>query len=283
MSWDATTPANGDAASLGDDIIREFKTDMATALSEEGIFPGADPTNPVFKWTGKRGDTASRPASPETGEIYFNTQLFQMEYYDGASWTAYDLVPLLGITTAKINDLAVTEEKLGALSVTAAKLAADAVTNTKIADNAVTSAKILANSIDTVKIDPLAVTEEKIADSAVRLTSKVVGTLPVANGGTGLTAKMISFVTFTGNGAGRSIAHGLGQTPDLVLIIRTDTAASNSPGLWVAELGVYTRFTSGGLLSNEITGADATNVTLGSSSLVNLSGAPYAMFTFKAQ
>jgi len=78
--WNVATPAGTDLISQGDDVIREFKTAVEEALSEEGVFPGPNPlTAPVFKWTGKRGNTAGRPASPNTGEIYFNTELFQME------------------------------------------------------------------------------------------------------------------------------------------------------------------------------------------------------------
>ena len=34
----------------------------------------------------KRGDTASRPASPANGDIYMNTQLGYPEFYDGTAW-----------------------------------------------------------------------------------------------------------------------------------------------------------------------------------------------------
>ena len=34
----------------------------------------------------KRGNTASRPASPATGDIYMNTQLGYPEFYEGTAW-----------------------------------------------------------------------------------------------------------------------------------------------------------------------------------------------------
>lgn len=105
MTWDTSKPADSDFISLGDDVIREFKRDVENSLKEEGIFPGSDPENPVYKWTGKRGDTASRPASPSTGEIYFNTQTSSMEYWNGSSWIAYDLSGGNGTGSITENDL----------------------------------------------------------------------------------------------------------------------------------------------------------------------------------
>lgn len=140
MTWNTAVPAGSDNINLGDNVIREFKTDVETALTEEGVFPGADTANPVYKWTGKRGNTAARPASPSTGELYFNTQLEQLEYYDGASWTGYKLVPTNGIVTANITDA----------NVTADKLASDAVTTVKITDANVTRAKLAAGAVGTV-------------------------------------------------------------------------------------------------------------------------------------
>lgn len=113
--WNVATPVGADNAREGDDRIREMKVALEEALQAEGSFPGSAPTTaPKFKWTGKRGNTAGRPAAPVTGEIYFNTQTATMEYWSGAVWTAYDLVPALGITTAKIADANVTADKIAA-------------------------------------------------------------------------------------------------------------------------------------------------------------------------
>jgi len=264
MSWDDAVPAGTDLLSTVDNVIREMKTDVETALSEEGIFPGAAPATPVFKWTGKRGNTAGRPASPETGEIYFNTQLFQMEYWGGAAWTAYDMVPLLGITTAKINDLAVTNAKINDVATT--KLTGT-IADAQIAGMSATKliGLILNAQINSVEV------------------AKITGTLPIASGGTAKTTKLISMKQYTGNGTNNTpIAHGLGATPDLVLIIRTDSAAGNAPAVWHSDMGAIVRWTSGGAAASEINSVDSVNVTLGTG-YVNLAAIPYVMFTFKTQ
>jgi hypothetical protein len=125
-----------------------------------------------------------------------------------------------------------------------------------------------------------------IGTSGSALTlSTASGTFPVSSGGTGLTTKMMSMVTYTGNNTARSIAHGLGAIPDLILIIRTDTAGSNPPALWTPGLGVITRWTNGGVSGDDILGADATNVSLdaGGVNITNLDTIPYTMICFKTQ
>ena len=41
----------------------------------------------------KRGNTASRPASPANGDIYMNTQLGYPEFYDGTAWISIGVDP----------------------------------------------------------------------------------------------------------------------------------------------------------------------------------------------
>jgi hypothetical protein len=65
-----------------------------------------------------------------------------------------------------------------AVPLTSSQLADGLITTDKLATDAVTSAKILDSTI--VNAD--------IASTTINLTQKVTGTLPVANGGTGLTA-----------------------------------------------------------------------------------------------
>lgn len=125
MTWDTTTPAGSEAKSNGDNRIRELKTDIAAALTAEGSFPGADTANPKFRWTPSRGNTASRPASPVTGQLYINTQTLGLERYNGASWDFVETMPTDGsVSTAKIVDSNVTTAKIADANVTPAKLTA---------------------------------------------------------------------------------------------------------------------------------------------------------------
>lgn len=270
-NWDTATPAGTDLISLGDDNIREMKAAIEEALSTEAIFPGSAPsTAPVFKWTGKRGNTAGRPASPSTGEIYFNTQLFQMEYYDGASWTAYDLVPALGISAAKLAADAVTTAKILDANVTTAKIADLNVTTGKIADLAIIAGKIAA----------LAVTDAKINDVAA---SKITGILPVANGGTGVSAIQFKISTYVGTGlANNNAPHGLGTTPTVFFIFRVSGSGTSSPILWHSGMtaGTSRSFDGVALGSTYVSSVNGTNVVLGTEVTVNENGTTFCLMAF---
>ncbi|MBI4397037.1 MAG: hypothetical protein HY548_08085, partial [Elusimicrobia bacterium] len=91
MTWDTTKPAGTRAVSLGDDDIREFKTDMQTALrgnaaeGTEAMFPGSDSVNPVFRYRGLSGTTAARPAAGQYG-LYRNTTLNTLQRDNGTTW-----------------------------------------------------------------------------------------------------------------------------------------------------------------------------------------------------
>lgn len=88
--WDVTTPAGSEAKSLGDDRIREFKTDIQTALQYEGDFPGSDTSNPRFIYTPSTGTTSGRPTgnARATGMLYVNKTSGTVEQYNGSSWEA---------------------------------------------------------------------------------------------------------------------------------------------------------------------------------------------------
>jgi microcystin-dependent protein len=88
MSWDATQPADNEAASLGASRIRTLKTDLATALTDEGIFPGPAPTTPKFRWKPPRGTTGARPAASADyiGRLYLNSTKNCIERDNGSTW-----------------------------------------------------------------------------------------------------------------------------------------------------------------------------------------------------
>lgn len=91
MVWDITTPLGSDAASLGDDKIRELKTDVQTALrgaasdGTEAKFPGSDTANPTYRYRGLKGTTGARPAFGDYG-LYMNTTLNTIQRDSGTAW-----------------------------------------------------------------------------------------------------------------------------------------------------------------------------------------------------
>lgn len=91
MVWDPTSPAGSDFISLGDDNLRELKTDLQGSLRGqttegiEAIFPGSDASNPVFRYRGLKGTTAARPTSGDYG-LYINTTLNSLQRDNGSSW-----------------------------------------------------------------------------------------------------------------------------------------------------------------------------------------------------
>lgn len=84
MTWNTATPAGSDNVSSGDDVIREFKADVQTALTAEGAFP-VSTSSPVFRPRLGKGTTASRPAAVDGG-VYFNTDTKTIQRSTGAAW-----------------------------------------------------------------------------------------------------------------------------------------------------------------------------------------------------
>ena len=158
------------------------------------------------------------------------------------------------VSTAKLSDAAVTAAKTdGSLELTANKsisVTTDATSDSKYpsvkavktyVDNAVstgsmtdatTSAKgavqlagDLAGTADTPLIGNLKVTGAKIANSTIALNTKVTGTLPVSNGGTGVTT-LTGLVK--GNGSSAFSAAVVGTDYSLVREVADEFTASSS-------------------------------------------------------
>jgi len=131
-----------------------------------------------------------------------------------------DIIADNAITTPKIADNAVTDQKLSLTldlsthavtlatgEISTSELADDAVDSTKLADDAVNSEHIVDGSVDNVHLA-----------GGIDLTTKVTGTLPAANGGTGVTTaipftvKSVSGdVTIAAAGTPTTFSHGLGN------------------------------------------------------------------------
>ena len=163
-----------------------------------------------------------------------------------------DIIADSAITTVKIANGAVTDQKLATTldlsthSVTLAtgeignsELAADAVDGTKIADDSINSEHIVDGSVDNVHLA-----------GSIDLTTKVTGTLPAANGGTGV-ATTIPFtekaesseVTIPAAGTAATFTHGLGQVPELFKVYLKCTTAAD--GYSIGDLIDFIHDTNG--------------------------------------
>lgn len=147
-----------------------------------------------------------------------------------------DIIADGAITTSKIADHNVTDQKLSLTldlsthSVTLAtgeistsELANDAVDSTKLADDAVDSEHLVDGSVDNVHLA-----------GGIDLTTKVTGTLPSANGGTGVataipfTVKAEGEVSIAAAGTATTFSHGLGNIiPELFKVYLKCTTEAN--------------------------------------------------------
>jgi hypothetical protein len=180
-----------------------------------------------------------------------------------------DLIADGAITTPKIEDNAVTAQKLSltlnlsthavtlaAGEISTSELADDAVDSTKLADDAVNSEHIVDGSVDNVHLA-----------GGIDLTTKVTGTLPAANGGTGVTTaipftvKSVSEdVTIAAAGTPTTFSHGLGNIiPELFKVYLKCTTAAN--GYAVGDVIDFISDSSGN--SPISVYADATNALIG--------------------
>lgn len=102
MTWDTAVPAGSDPISQGDNVIRELKADVQTALRGDAVdgieakFPGADPANPIFRYRGLKGTTGARPAAGQYG-LYFDTTRQVLQRDNGSTWD--DIAGGIGIVS----------------------------------------------------------------------------------------------------------------------------------------------------------------------------------------
>lgn len=212
MVWDITKPAGGRALNLGDDDIREFKSDVEDSFQAEGSFPGADTSNPAYIHTPSYGNTASRPATNlVTGRLYYNTQTKAIERYNsvGPSWDVLDVsgnvvTPLAGAglvvngTALDVNvdgstlEISADVVRVKDLGISSAKIAAAAVTSSKI-DTSVAGdglsggggsalsvnvdGSTIETSSDTLRVKDGGITAAKLASASVNGSKFIVTTI----------------------------------------------------------------------------------------------------------
>lgn len=88
--WNKSLPLGTEDASSGDNRIRELKTDLEGALQAqapdaESVFPGSDPSAPLYRYRGLKGATGARPPTGEAG-LFFDTTRNVLQRDNGTSW-----------------------------------------------------------------------------------------------------------------------------------------------------------------------------------------------------
>lgn len=114
--WDKTLPLGSEAKSMGDDRIREMKTDIEDALEHQGSFPGPDTSNPRYINTVSSGTTADRPSgstNTAAGMFYVNTSSGCLEQYNGTTWDCVGLNTSTSTITSTMLDTSVAGAGLG--------------------------------------------------------------------------------------------------------------------------------------------------------------------------
>jgi hypothetical protein len=102
------------------------------------------------------------------------------------------------------------------------------------------------------------------------------------------TSRGISVVKYTGNGSNGTVGHGLGSTPEIIIVKRLDSSGNwsingNAGGLSYGTNKLLFN-SSAGLASdtNEVTSANSTTFTAGTSGSVGSSGAEYVAYCFRS-
>jgi hypothetical protein len=91
----------------------------------------------------------------------------------------------------------------------------------------------------------------------------------------------ISTFTYTGDGNdNRAIAHGLGQSPSVVIMLPINTSNTTWKPSYLSALDETIYFKSQAKVADAIQSWDATNITVGTHAVVNLSGRGYHGIAF---
>jgi hypothetical protein len=104
-AWDIAIPDGSEAASQGDDRIRELKSDIQNALrgqdatGVEAIFPGSDLASPVYRYRGLKGLGSAQPPAGEYG-LYANETKNTLQRDNGAAWV--DIATLIPAGTVMV-------------------------------------------------------------------------------------------------------------------------------------------------------------------------------------
>jgi hypothetical protein len=178
-----------------------------------------------------------------------------------------DIIADSAITTPKIANHAVTAQKISLtldLSTHAVTLATGEISTSELANDAVDSTKLADDAVDSEHLADGSVDNVHLA-GGIDLTTKVTGTLPAANGGTGV-ATAIPFtvkaesgdVTIPAAGTAATFTHGLGKLPELFKVYLKCTTAAK--GYSVGDIIDVLQDTNGN--RSMAVSADATTISV---------------------
>lgn len=169
-TWDTSTPAGSESKSLGDDRIRELKTDIQTSLQYLGntsYFPGADSSNPRYIPTISTVTSSNRPSGNAApgGRVIINTSSSTFEIVNSTGgWNPINILPSSGtITNVHIQAGAVRAEEIQDDAVNFQHITVNAVGSSEIAPNAVNTSELASYAVTTIKIATQAVTYVQVS------------------------------------------------------------------------------------------------------------------------
>ena len=278
VSWNVSSPADGDYVSVGAQEIRGLRKGVEIRLNREhsdcatGSVGGEHVAGSAFPYLASTAPT-TRPdgvalTSADYGRLWLDTTSFAVvKYYSAGGWlpvrpgtgviSAATMFADDVVTGAKIAHATIVAENLASNSVETAKIKDLNVTTEKINDLGVTAAKLAADAVETAKIKDAAVTAAKLASGVVPTVIKV-GTY---SGSTGNVK-----VTFT-------------FQPTYVYIWKTSGTAYH--GNSVASATSLYKESSGAVLTTAIT-YDTDGFTITSTSAdVNGSGSTFHYYALK--
>lgn len=251
VSWSETTPAGASVLGLGDDRIRELKTQLREVLAvDHEMGSSGQDTDWGYHKVVKLIVQASKPAA-----IALTGQLYQREisdinelHYEDENGTETQII---SNGTILLGDDAIAEDQIQD----------NAITTAKIAEGAVTTTEILDATIDTVDLADNAITADILADAVV-----IAGHLASSSG-----IPQIVNGTYEGDGNDdRTINAGIDLSSGswIVIVARLDNTS-----FWMATnnmaAGFSKKFGDGSYATNRIQGGAATGFVVGDNNDVN--------------
>jgi len=278
VSWDETKPAGTRDANLGDDDIREYKTQVREILAQDHkVASSGQDTDWGFHQKVSLLVQASLAALANAFRLFSKDVSSKAELHgvdeDGNEVQITSGGKILGDNVRLSNNTNLTaKDAAGTSTVDLIKANTDDVP--EIPDGAVMASS--GAPTDDAGIANKAYVDAKAnkgANTDITSLGGLTTALSTAQGGTGRITAMSASGGYSGSTAGQSIAHGLGRQPVFVSILNVDNAEAES--MWFTGL---TAIKYNG--NSDIAGSvDATNIVFtGGNVAGNYDGRTYLFF-----